>query len=213
MKSIVLLFLLGCFSLTAQDRVFVFLHHLPNKPELPQAQLDSLMKGHFASMKQLAADGRLLVAGPFEGGGGIFIFNSKSVNEVNQWLQNDPGVRANRWKVEVLPYRSRTGMPRQVKGPYQMTDYQFIRFSTYIAKFNIGSLPGLMKKHDDYLNEIKKSGNVVAEGVFGENDGGILVMKGTLDPRVIEADPAVLEGLLELDVKKWYVAKGSFGEP
>jgi uncharacterized protein YciI len=70
----------------------------------------------------------------------------------------------------------------------------------------------ILKKHDDYLSEIKKSGNIIAEGIFNDTDGGILIMKGDLDKKVIESDPAVQEGLLGIDIKKWYVAKGAFGE-
>jgi uncharacterized protein YciI len=153
-----------------------------------------------------------LVAGPFEGGGGIFIFNSKSIAEVNEWLQNDPGVQNKRWNVEIQPYRPRLGTPRLVSEPYQMTSYQFIRFSSYIAKFNVYDVPEILKKHDEYLSEIKKSGNVVAEGIFNDTDGGILIIKGELDKKVIESDPAVVEGLLVIDMKKWYVARGAFGE-
>jgi len=190
----------------------VFLHHKPDKPELPKEQVDKIMEGHFANIKKLANEGRLLVAGPFEGGGGIFIFNSKSTEEVNEWLKNDPGVVNKRWNVEVLPYRPRLGVPRLVKEPYQMVDYSFIRFTSYVSKFNAYDVPELLKKHDDYLAEIKKSGNVVTEGIFNDTDGGILIIKGDLDKKVIESDPAVSEGLLAIDIKKWFVAKGAFGE-
>ena len=154
----------------------------------------------------------MLVAGPFEGGGGIFIFNSSSVSEVKQWLNDDPGVRANRWNVEVQLYRWRVGQPRLAREPIEMTQYHFIRFAPYIAKFNINDVPELLKKHDDYLKDIQKTGNVIAEGTFGDTEGGILIIKGDLNQTAIESDPAVHEGLLEVEIKKWYVARGAFGE-
>jgi uncharacterized protein YciI len=196
----------------AQDLVFVFLHHKADKTELPKEQVDKIMEGHMANIQKMAKEGRLLVAGPFEGGGGIFIFNSQSVDEVTQWLNDDPGVKAQRWNVEVQPYRWRVGQPRLVKEPFEMTNYQFVRFVTYIAKFNINDVPELLKKHDDYLKEIQKTGNVVAEGIFGDIEGGILIIKGDLNRTVIESDPAVHEGLLEIEIKKWFVARGAFGE-
>ncbi|MFN7793654.1 MAG: hypothetical protein ACK5NM_14010, partial [Cyclobacteriaceae bacterium] len=67
-------------------------------------------------------------------------------------------------------------------------------------------------RHDEYLKEIKKTGNVIAEGTFGESEGGILIMKGKVQSEVIENDPAVREGLLEMWSKELYVAKGSFFE-
>jgi hypothetical protein len=53
---------------------------------------------------------------------------------------------------------------------------------------------------------------VVTEGVFGNNDGGILVMKGAIQREVIEADPGIQEGLLEFQIKELYIAKGAFCE-
>ena len=212
MKSFLFFILITGHAAVAQDMVFVFLHHRTDKSDLPKEQVDKIMEGHFANMKKMASEGKLLVAGPFEGGGGIYIFKSKSVDDVKEWLRPDPGIQNNRWKVEMLPFYPRVGQPQLVNEPYQMTSYQFIRFTSYIAKFNINDVPELMKKHDDYLNEIKKSGNVIAEGIFNETDGGILIMKGDLDRQVIESDPAVHEGLLEIDIKKWFVAKGAFGE-
>ncbi len=213
MKSIILsIIILSSQCAFAQELVFVFLHHKADKVELPKEQVDKIMDGHMANIRKMANDGRLLVAGPFEGGGGIFIFNSRSVAEVTQWLDDDPGVKAKRWNVEVQPYRWRVGQPRLVQEPIEMTDYQFVRFVPYIAKFNINDAPELLKKHDDYLKEIQKTGNVVAEGTFGDTEGGILVIKGDLNRTVIESDPAVHEGLLEIEIKKWFVARGAFGE-
>jgi uncharacterized protein YciI len=213
MKSITFLIFIHFYQCAfTQNLVFVFLHHRADKTELPKKQLDSIMDGHMNNIKQMAKDGRLLVAGPFEGGGGIFIFNSSSIDEVTEWLKADPGVRANRWKVEIQPYHWRVGQPRLAKEPIEMTNYNFVRFVPYIAKFNINDVPELLKKHDDYLIEIKRTGNVIAEGIFGDTEGGILIVKGDLASSVIESDPAVHEGLLEIDIKKLFVARGAFGE-
>ncbi len=211
-KLLFLCLLLSTRCALAQGLVLVFLHHRADKAEVPKAQLDKIMDGHQANIRKMANEGKLLVAGPFEGGGGIFIFNSASVDEVGQWLETDPGVRAERWKIEIQPYHGHVGRPRLVKEPLEMINYNFVRFIPYIAKFNINDVPELLKKHDDYLKEIGRTGNVVAEGTFGDTEGGILVIKGNLDASVIEADPAVREGLLEIEIKKWYVAKGAFSE-
>jgi uncharacterized protein YciI len=213
MKSILLAaIILSVRCAFAQELVFVFLHHKVDKVELPKEQVDKIMEGHMANIRKMAKEERLLVAGPFEGGGGIFIFNSHSVTEVTQWLNDDPGVKAQRWNVEVQLYYWHVGQPRLVNEPIEMITYQFVRFMPYIAKFNINDVPELLKKHDDYLKEIKKTGNVVAEGNFGDTEGGILIVKGVLNKTVIESDPAVHEGLLEIEIKKWFVARGSFGE-
>jgi len=62
------------------------------------------------------------------------------------------------------------------------------------------------------VKDLVKTGNVVAEGTFGDSEGGILVIKGDLNKAVIESDPAVREGFLEVEFKKLYVARGAFSE-
>jgi len=212
-RLILFLFLISFLS-PAQppELIFVFLNRRTDKAELPEAEVKKIMDGHMANIERLAKEGKLIAAGPFDGGGGIFIFKSKSVDEVNEWLKTDPGVAANRWRVEVLPYFPRTGSACAVGEPYEMVTYQFIRYVPNIAKFNIQDAPELFKKHDDYLKQIIKTGNVVTEATFGDSEGGILVVKGDFQKEVIETDPAVREGLLEIEIKKLWIAKGGFCE-
>ena len=194
------------------NRIFVFLNKRTDKAELPKEQVDKLMEGHMANINRLAKEGKLVAAGPFDGGGGIFIFNSSSIEEVKRWLATDPGVQAERWKIEMLPFQFRLGKDMPLKEPYEMVSYQFIRYTPNIAKFNIQEVPELFVRHDDYLKEIKRTGNVIMEGIFGDTEGGVLVMKGDLDSAVIERDPAVQQGLLQFEIKKLWIAKGAFGE-
>ncbi len=214
MKRLLLPFLLIiCTASFSQNKfTFVFLNTKTDKAELPKEQVDKIMEGHMANINKMAKQGKLLAAGPFEGGGGIYIFNSTSVEEVKTWINDDPGVKAQRWNIEVLPFTVRTGSVCAVTEPYQMTMYNFIRYTSNLTKFTIGDAPLTFKKHDEYLTTIEKTGNVIAKGIFGDRDGGILIMKGDLQKEVIEFDPAVQEGLLELDIKQLYIAKGSFCE-
>ncbi len=71
------------------DRVFVFLNKNPNKPTISKDSVDTLMEMHFKNMGDLGTQGKLINAGPFEGGGGLFVMNSSSVDTVQQWLQTD----------------------------------------------------------------------------------------------------------------------------
>ena len=200
------------FAQSGRSYVFVFLHTRSDKAELPKEDVDKIMAGHMANINKMAKEGKLLAAGPFEGGGGIFIFNTTSVEDVTEWMKADPGIQANRWKLEKLLYTPRTGSVCAVKEPYEMTMYSFVRYIPNIAKFNVQVAPETFGRHDEYLKEIKKTGNVIAEGTFGESEGGILIMKGKVQSEVIDNDPAAREGLLETWVKDLYVAKGSFCE-
>jgi uncharacterized protein YciI len=215
MKTLIfsLLLITSTMSFAQSNKfTFVFLNHKTDKAELSEAEVDKIMEGHMANINKMAKDGKLLAAGPFEGGGGIFFFKSTSVEQVRGWISEDPGIKAKRWNIEVLPFIIRSGSVCAVKEPYEMTMYNFVRYNPNLSKFTIGDAPLTFKKHDEYLKKIEPSGNIIAEGIFGDRDGGILIMKGDLQKEVIEFDPAVQEGLMELDFKQLYIARGSFCE-
>ncbi|HTE31159.1 MAG TPA: YciI family protein [Chryseolinea sp.] len=214
MKSLLLtLLIFGGFEIQAQTKTFrfVFLHKKLDAAQLTKAESDKIMEGHMANINRLAKESKLVAAGPFEGGGGMFILNTTSVDEAKQWLSTDPGVQAHRWDIEILSYKPRIGSVCVVSEPYEMVMYQFIRFKPDISKATLNQ-DDSFQKHDVYLQELEKAGNVVTEGIFGEHDGGILILRGELEKEIVEGDPAVQEGLLELDLKQLWIAKGSFCE-
>jgi len=205
---------MGWQTMTAQspEYMFVFLNNKPDKAKLADEEVKKIMDGHMANISRLAKEGKLISAGPFDGGGGIFIFKSGSVDEVREWLKTDPGVQANRWNIEVLPYYPQHGSVCAAKEPYQMVTYQFVRYVPNVTKDNINQQPDLFKKHHDYLKAQRGSASIITEGIFGTTDGGILVVNGELTNEVIENDPAVRQGLLVAEVKKLWIAKGAFCE-
>lgn len=197
----------------AQDFTFVFLNTKSDKKELPAEEVKKIMDGHMANIDRLAKEGKLIAAGPFDGGGGIFIFKTNSVDTAAKWLSTDPGVQASRWNIEMFPYQPRTGGVCAVGENYEMTNYNFVRFKAQVTKSTSVNYPDILHRHDAYIKEqFSKTGNVIAEGIFGKHDGGILILKGDLQKEIFEADPGVQEALLKFDIKKLYIAKGSFCE-
>lgn len=192
--------------------VFVFLNKKPDAEKISDEQSKKIMEGHMANMDRLAKEGKLVAAGPFEGGGGIFIMKTSSVDETKEWISTDPGVQAKRWIVEVLPFTPRQGSICQVSAPYEMVFYSFVRFTPVVSKFNASTYPTIIKQHNDYLKNIASTGNVISEGTFGDNEGGVLIMKGEVSQELFENDPGVQKGLIELQTKKLYIAKGSLCE-
>lgn len=196
----------------AQSFTWVFLNKKAHADEIPQAQLDSLMKGHMNNIQRLAREGKLIAAGPFEGGGGIFVFASKSISEVGTWLETDPGVRAGRWTVDILPYHPLVGSICPAKEPYEMVFYTLIRFKPNVTKFNVQQAPEIMKRHDDFLKSLRASFVVLAQGNFGADDGGVMVLDASINASLFEKNPAIQEGFMEMELLRLYIAKGSFCE-
>jgi uncharacterized protein YciI len=192
--------------------MIVFLNKNPEAPIISKDESARLMEGHMANINKLASEKKLLAAGPFEGGGGLFILKAASQEEIQQWLSADPGIQAKRWNLEILPYVPRSGSICPVGEPYEMTQYNFIRYDAIISKSTATDFPALIKQHDDYITQILKTGAVVTEAIFGERDGGVLIIRGDLQPDVIENDPAIVQGLIQFSIRKLYIAKGSFCE-
>lgn len=214
MKKILTIALLyAALNCCAQNPyVFVSLNKKADAEKLSDEQSKKIMDGHMNNMGKLAKEGKLVAAGPFEGGGGLFIMKTHSVEEARQWISTDPGVQAKRWDVEVLPLTIRQGNICHVDAPYEMVFYSFVRFTPVISKFNASTYPTIIKQHNDHLKTIGKTGNVICEGIFGDNDGGILIMRGDVGKELFELDPGVQEGLIDLQTKQLYIAKGTFCE-
>src|SRR5688572_17296500 len=110
MKAIILsIFVVVALSAEAQKFTFVFLNKKPDAEKITDEHSKKIMEGHMANINRLATEGKLISAGPFEGGGGIFILNTTSLDEAKSWLATDPGVQAKRWDIEMLPYTPRIG--------------------------------------------------------------------------------------------------------
>lgn len=215
MKRLValLLFVLPAMAFCQDNQlIFVFLHKKTDAEPMPKEELDKLMEGHMNNIKRLAKEGKLLVAGPFDGGGGIFILKTSSMTDANEWIGSDPAVKANRWNIEYLPYFPLVGGACLVNEPYQMTTYNFIQFKPNVMKFNVQDGGETVEKHNRFVKALESTGNLITHGSFGGLDGGIVVMKGDLDKDQWLADPAVSGGLFELEFKKLYIARGAFCE-
>jgi uncharacterized protein YciI len=72
--------------------VLVILKVGPNKVPAG-ADRDEMFKGHFANMNRLSAEGKLALAGPFDGidgWRGLFIFAVSDIDEAKECVATDP---------------------------------------------------------------------------------------------------------------------------
>lgn len=85
-----------------------------------KAKMGELMKGHLANIQKLADEGKIVVAGPFfeknkQNFRGMFIFDTKSKEEAEQWVKTDPAVQANVFGYEILPWYGSAALPLYLK--------------------------------------------------------------------------------------------------
>jgi uncharacterized protein YciI len=215
MKNLLILIcLFGSAGVDAQPKAYtiVFLNHKPDAEKIDKEAQTKLFEGHMANINRLAKEGKLLAAGPFEGGGGLFILNTGSQQEADEWVKTDPAVRANRWNIEILPYAPRIGSVCPASEPYEMVLYTFVRFNAIVEKFTASTYPNLIRQHEAYVKNLIDSSEIITEATFGPNEGGILVLRTDVAPEAFSNDPGVQQGLLDVQVKKLYIARTSFCE-
>ncbi len=71
------------------------------------ATVTKLQQGHMANITRLYNEGKIKVAGPFgddTNWRGIFIFDCKTKEEVEQLLQTDPAISSGRLSYEIHPW-------------------------------------------------------------------------------------------------------------
>ncbi len=87
---------LGADEYGMKTYVMAFLKTGPNRLKDSTARME-LLKAHLKNISKLAAEGKLVVAGPFlddQPIKGIFIFNVTSLEEAKQLTETDPAIKA-----------------------------------------------------------------------------------------------------------------------
>ena len=94
-----------------------------------KAKTDSLFAGHMANMGKLVEQNKLIVAGPLGKNDktyrGIFILNTKSLDEAREILSTDPAVKAKLLDAELFNWYGSAALPAYLKVEGQLGKYQF----------------------------------------------------------------------------------------
>src|ERR1035437_6639551 len=88
---------LGADQRGMRNYVFVVLKTGPKDAEIKGKDRDDIFNGHFANINRLAGEGKLVVAGPFdgvEGWRGMFIFNVETIDDAKALTGSDPVIKS-----------------------------------------------------------------------------------------------------------------------
>ena len=224
MKYFLIFYCLGTMSLAAQEGryTFVFLNTNPDREELPKEQVDSLQAGHIANIGRLIEERKMIAAGPFHTGGGIFIFD-KDKKATEAVLNSDPAIAAGRFKIETIPFSMDMGQLCPIwdkdESEVEMTTYFIMRFrnkfdseGSYAMKTNRFTLDKL-KEAERKLPEVQVLGDLNFDG----NQGQVVIFKGDEGKmadyeQFFKAHKGVQSGIMEFYLKQLYFAKGVFCE-
>ena len=86
--------------------VMAFLKAGPNRNRPPE-EARKLQRAHLDNINRLAADGKLILAGPFADDGpirGIYIFDVPTVAEAEALTKSDPAIQAGSLAMELHPW-------------------------------------------------------------------------------------------------------------
>lgn len=93
-----------------QQYFMVFLRRGPAWTTAVTPQTTEVSRAHRANIDRLTKEGRMVVAGPFDGQSGekalagIFILRVETMNEAKAVAESDPAVRAGRFIYEIAPW-------------------------------------------------------------------------------------------------------------
>ena len=218
---LLIFFSAGSAVVKAQEntgKYFVFLNRNPDRPVIPDDSAKKLQAGHMANMEELSRQGKLICAGPFDNGGGIFVIVAKSTSDALEIISGDPTIKTKRFLLECYPLTINSGNICHVEGDIKMVSYQFIRFRyNPLAKMpSPGAIQKVFEEHITYLAWLRGQGEkLLFDGDFGQWDGGfMLVDQPDAEKANISAnnDPLVLSGVYTPEVRKLWVAQGAFCE-
>ena len=212
---LILIFTVSNDKVTAQTNenlFFVFLNSNPDKEEISEAKVEELQKGHLENIGKLQDEGKLFAAGPFDGGGGMFILHAGNIDEANDFLTTDPAISANRFNIEVFPFNICNGDMCGAKEPYTMVTYQLVRLIT-----NSENEEDIRKTlHDNRFfmaNLANNTDRLVVHGQFNNDNDGVLILNvpdSETAEQIIKKHPSVIRGHLNYKVTPLWIAKGTF---
>ena len=118
------------------------------------------------------------------------------------------GLRAS-FTSDLIYWNQRRGKACTLENSKKEDRFTFIKYNSHITKFNVQDAPELFRFHDQHIKGISKVGQVLLEGFFDNDDGGFMLMRGTVDKEVIWTDPAVVNGIIGPEV---YLANVTIGK-
>lgn len=204
MKNILFMVLfipMGLFAQKPESYYFVFLNTNPDKEVLDSIRVNDLQTKHLANINRLYNEGKIVAAGPFSDGGGLFIFRDNSLENVKQLLQTDPAIRAKRFKLEVYPFRFLRGKTCSFSRPMEMVTYTFLRIPKGQEHQTIKRLSNLAKSYDKDL---------LVYGVFEKEQGGFMVVEKSEAKPVNQRHAKKGRITSPIQIRQLYIAKGTF---
>jgi uncharacterized protein YciI len=186
---------------------FVFLNTNPDRPVISDDSAAVLQSLHMDNIVKLYNEGKLDLAGPFMGGGGIFVLKAPDSTSAWGYLRGDAAVMAGRFNIELLPLEVSAGGLCKIPADNEMVQYGFLRFRE--------KTDGVAADNPDQRMALYESGELLFSGWFDDSDAGIMIVRSNADSllqTMASAHPGVSNGHLSAEIRQLWVGQGIFCE-
>jgi len=213
-------------SANSAQYFFVLLNRPANAPELSKEAGEKLQEEHMANIRKMAAEHKLVIAGPFLDDTalrGIFVLQAESAAQAQAWADSDPAVKAGRLSAEVHgPWRVDSNAihdPAEPAGFEQYTLVLLKRGSNWNPQ--APEFMDVVRQHHALLKQMIEQGSLAIAGPLplddqGELRGVEIFRVGTEQTaNLVQDDPTVKAGLLKPEMHPWGTGKGvlATGQP
>jgi uncharacterized protein YciI len=198
---------------------FVLLNRPANAPQLSKEDGEKLQEQHMANIRKMAAELKLIVAGPFMDDTllrGIFVFQADSAAEVQDWANSDPAVKAGRLAPEIHgPWLIDANAIHPPSTPEGMEQYTLVLMKRD-DKWDPDA-PGfadVLKQHRLFVEKLTAQGSIAVSGPFPLTVPGelravaIFPVGAEQTAALLREDPAEKAGLLKPEIHPWATGKG-----
>ena len=197
---------------------FVLLNRPANAPKLTEEEAEKLQERHLANIGKLAAEHKLVIAGPFledTSLRGIFVFRAESAAQTLEWVHSDPAVQAGRLAPDVHgPWNiDADAIYPPPETPQGMEQYTLVLMKR--GEQSGSSAPGLteaMKQHASFLEKLTNEAQVAIAGPLGDpgdlREVAIFRVGKEQTTQLTQEDPAVKSGALKPEFHPWITGKG-----
>jgi uncharacterized protein len=204
----------------------VLLNRPANAPQLSKEAGEKLQEEHMANIHKMAAEHKLLIAGPFLDDTtlrGIFVLKAASAAQAQAWADSDPAVKAGRLAPDVhgpwLIDPSAIHDPAEPPGMEQYTLVLMKRGDKWDP--NAPEFMDAMKQHHAFVKLMTDEGSLAVGGPFPFADQGelrgvsIFRVGAEQTATLLKDDPIVKAGLLKPEIHPWGTVKGvlAAGQP
>jgi uncharacterized protein YciI len=210
----------------AAQYFFVLLNRPANSPQLSKEAGGKLQEEHMANIRKMAAEHKLVIAGPFMDDTvlrGIFVFQADSPAQAQEWADSDPAVKAGRLAAEVhgpwLIDPSTIHNPAEPAGFEQYALVLMKRGDSWHP--NTPAFTDVMKQHSAFVKQTTDQGDMAIAGLFPLSDQdelrGVAIFRvGTEQTaKLMQDDPTIKAGMVKAEIHAWGTGKGvlASGQP